>query len=160
MICFSWLTPRVILQNRNKKAPPMQCWWSFWKNLMLELQIPSEIGLALHGVCSPYLSSFSRGRSSSDHSRIGMGYLATFFFIYFMGSRFTVQGSGLWLARHFSGGSAWRVSGSLFLSPFFTIPSFGFLDLKADFFLRFFRWSHQGTNGVKNNLELFIIFFL
>jgi hypothetical protein len=30
-------------------------------------------------VCSPYLSNFSRGRSSSDHSRMGNGYFDFFF---------------------------------------------------------------------------------
>jgi hypothetical protein len=31
MFYFPWLTARVILQNRPKKAPPTLLWWSFLK---------------------------------------------------------------------------------------------------------------------------------
>jgi len=45
--------------------------------------------------------------SSSDHSRIGIGYLASFFFIYVVGSPFSVQGSGF-ICRYFYPPSLWR----------------------------------------------------
>jgi len=31
--------PVVLHKNSHKKAPRTLCWWSFWKNLILELQI-------------------------------------------------------------------------------------------------------------------------
>jgi hypothetical protein len=34
MFCFSFLTARVIHQNRSKKAPLTLRWWSFWENLL------------------------------------------------------------------------------------------------------------------------------
>jgi len=69
------LTASIIYQNRRKKAP---------RTLARCGQYPSEIGSfwtfasQFHGV----KISHQLGWSSSDHSRIGMGYLATFFFIY------------------------------------------------------------------------------
>jgi hypothetical protein len=69
-----------VLFPRNRSPRP-----SLTISMALLPGVPVRIRMAsssaLLSVCSPYLSNFSRGRSSSDHSRMGRGYFLAFFFI-------------------------------------------------------------------------------